>query len=67
MFEKVITLKQIMRQQGHDIEQETFRDILMKIKDGGFSQDEWHILNNRNYDKLSKEEQEIFNKDKIGT
>ena len=65
LFDKVITLKQIMRQQGHDVQQETFRDILTKIKDGGFSQDEWHILNNRNYDKLSKEEQEIFDKDSI--
>ena len=49
-----------MRQQGVDSDQKLFRDILDKIKDGGFNKDDMYMLNHRNFEKLSKDEQKIY-------
>ena len=54
-----------MRQQGVDSDQKLFRDILDKIKDGGFNKDDMYMLNDRNFEKLSKDEQKIFEEESI--
>ena len=63
LFDKVISLKQIMRQTGPD--QEQFKKVLRKISHGGFSDEDWHYLNRRNFEKLSEEEKDLFDKQSL--
>ena len=63
LFDKVISLKQIMRQSGPD--QEEFKKVLKKISHGGFSEKDWHYLNQRNFEKLSEEEKDLFDKQSL--
>ena len=43
-FHQVIVLDQVMRQNGHDPQQVLFRDILMRLRDGKVSVDDWNCL-----------------------
>ena len=63
LFDKVITLNQIMRQR--DPAQAQFREILRKVAEGGFTIDDWNVLETRNFHKLSKEEQALFEQNSL--
>jgi ATP-dependent exoDNAse (exonuclease V) alpha subunit len=56
MFDKTITLKQVMRQQGESEQQVQFRALLGRLRDYACTKDDYILLSSRVQQKLSVEE-----------
>ena len=47
LFDKAIVLDQVMRQTGVDTEQQLFRDLLLRLRDGQTTVEDWKHLMKR--------------------
>ena len=59
-FREVYKLETIQRQSGDSIEQQKFRGILSRMRDGESTIEDWKILASRIEDKQSREERNRF-------
>ena len=47
LFDRVVILDRVMRQAGHGTDQELFRDLLLRLRNGASTEDDWRRLMNR--------------------
>ena len=47
LFDRAIVLERVMRQAGEDAEQKLFRDVLMRLRNGNVTLDDWRVLMKR--------------------
>ena len=46
-FDRVVVLDQVMRQAGQDLEQEIFRNLLLRLRNGESTVSDWKLLMSR--------------------
>lgn len=63
-FNQAVILSQTMRQAADQV---TFRDLLLRIRNGTATEEDWMNINNRSEEELSEEEQKNFCHDKVIT
>ncbi len=59
-FQEVYKLEKIQRQSGDSIEQQRFREILLRLREGENSLDDWKQLTTRFEENLNRIERERF-------
>ena len=57
-FQEVYKLNVIQRQSGESEEQRSFRDLLLRLREGDSVRNDWKILSERFEEKLSQSERE---------
>ena len=52
IFDKVVFLQQVLRQNGTDGKAESFRELLLSLRNGTVTQDQWKMLLDRDPNKI---------------